>query len=499
MSWAFLFLLLAGADDLGRFTVEGNVVNAVTGEPLRHASLAVQGTRAQDNNTSLSADAAGHFIIPDLPAGEYTIAAEKQGFTRGAPVRVEAGPSSREVTIELQPLGRIAGKVVDEYGDPILGANVQLFRAAIQNGRRVMQPASSGLTNDLGEYHVASLPAGRYYVSVTAQPDADGSAYPRTFYGGGTDIGSASPLELQPGGNERADVRMEPVRSWSVRGTIVNLPENLHPYLNIARRGALLAASEAHATQIDAATGKFEFRGITPGDWMITAGCFDKGAQLFGSSEVVVADGDAGGVTISLGKAIELEGTLHVEGANGPSAAVKGTYISLRPAGDGSQAAMGAQVKEDGTFTFAGVQPGDYFLVTRTPSPWYVKSAQFGGREITGAAFTVNPGGGGNIDITLASGGAAIYGSVVDGTATAATGVVLLLGPGQELTARIDAAGKFTFASLPPGDYTAYAFTDLQEIEYTNPAAMQRFSAARISVTEGARQQTELKLNRTVY
>jgi hypothetical protein len=493
-------LCLCGADDPARYTIQGTVVNAVTGEPLRMAAVALQGARSQDNNASLNADAGGRFTISDLPAGDYNVSASKQGFAPTAPVHVALGPGENDVTIKLLPFGRITGTVVDDAGDPILNASIQLFRAAIQGGRRVIQPASHSTTNDLGEYHVASLPPGRYFVSVTAQPEPDGTAYARTFYGGGTDIGSASPLELPPGGSQRADVRMRPVQSFAVRGTIVNLPEHMHPYLNIARRGSVLAANEGHATQVDPATGHFEFRGVTPGDWIVTAGCFDQGAQMFGTGEVVVSDSDTEGLTVAMGKAIELTGSVNVEGANAQSANLRSVYVALRPSKDGSQPAMGASLKEDGSFSLAGVQPGEYVLATRAQEPWYVKSVRMGGREIGGGPFTVSAtGGDGLIEITLATGGGEINGTVVDGTTPALEGFVLILGAGQERVLRIDGTGKFHVGSLAPGDYTAFAFTDLTDIEYTNPDVMQHFSAARISVTEGARQQTELKLNRTVY
>ncbi len=499
----FCFALAAcasAADDTERFSIQGTVVNSVTGEPLRNASVALMGARSQDSNANLSSDAGGRFTIPGLPYGDYTVSAAKQGFSPTAPVHVALSANQSDLTIKLLPFGRITGTVVDDNGDPILNANIQLFRAAIQNGRRVMQPASHSTTNDLGEYHVASLPPGRYYVSVTASPEPDGTAYSRTFYGGGSDIGSAAPLELEAGGSQRADVRMRPVQSFSVRGTIVNLPENLHPYLNIARRGSVLAANEGHATQVDPATGHFEFRGVTPGDWVVTAGCFDQGTQLFGTAEVVVSESDAEGLTVAMGKAAELTGSVHVEGANAPSMNIRSVYVALRPVKDGSQPAMGGAVKEDGTFSMAGIQPGDYVLITRVMEPFYVKSVKMGGREIGGDPFTVNASGvTAPIDVTVATGGGEINGTVVDGTTPVADGFVLLLGPGQERVLKIDQTGKFHAGALAPGDYTAYAFNNPTEIEYTNPDVMQRFSSSRISVTEGARQQTELKLNRTVY
>jgi hypothetical protein len=123
-----------------------------------------------------------------------------------------------------------------------------------------------------------------------------------------------------------------------------------------------------------------------------------------------------------------------------------------------------------------------------------------GGREIGGGPFNVNASGGtGQVEVTIATGGGEINGTVVDGGSQVLVGFVLVLGPGQEQVVRIDPTGRFHIGSLPPGDYSAYAFTNVSEIEYSNPDVMQRFSASRISLTEGANQQTELKLNRTVY
>jgi hypothetical protein len=499
--WALLFFALIPGGGLGddqeKFTIEGNVVNAVTGEPLRRAAIAMQGARSQENNASLNTDAGGRFVLTGLPAGIYTLSAEKQGFSHTAPVPVEVGPSKLDITIKLMPFGRIAGKVVDDLGDPILNANIQLFRSTVQGGRRVIQPAGTGMTNDLGEFHVASLPGGRYFVSATAQPEADGTAYARTFYGGGHDIGAASPIELQAGGSERVEIRMQAVRSYAVRGTIVNLPEGLHPYLNIARRGSVLAATEAHATRVYPATGAFEFSGVTPGDWIVTAGCFEKSTQLFGTAEVVVSDSDSAGLTISLGAATELKGAIHFDNsAFNP----KQVYLAFRPASDGSQGAMGVQVNDDGTFTVQGIQPGDYTLAARVPEPWYIQSAQMAGVDILNGSFSVNgAGAAGPIDIVVSNGGGQIQGTVVEGSGPVTSAAVLLMGPGPARIAQLDPLGKFYFKSLAPGDYRVYAFTEVQDVEYTNPDVMQRFSSERINVTEGGKQQIELKLNRPPF
>jgi hypothetical protein len=138
--------------------------------------------------------------------------------------------------------------------------------------------------------------------------------------------------------------------------------------------------------------------------------------------------------------------------------------------------------------------------VARANDPWYVKSARLGGNDILNSPFTVTTGSDASpIEITLGTGGGAVEGTVVDGTVAVTNGVILLLGAGPEHITRLDPTGRFRFGSLPPGQYTAYAFPEVQDVEYTNPDVMQRFSSARISLTEGASQRVELNLNRTVY
>jgi hypothetical protein len=491
---AFLAAVSArAADDPPAYSIQGTATNAVTGELLRRATIHLQGVQSQ----TATADAGGRFSFTSLSSGTYVLSAEKQGFAPGVRQLVSIGPSRDDVKLELAPFGHIAGSVVDENGDPVLNATIQVFRSIVLNGRRQTVNVSGGLTNDRGEFRVSSLPPGRFFVGAIGQPEADGTAYPRVFYGGTDDITSAAPLELRPGADIKVSITLRPAPSYRVRGKVANLEPGQHPFVNLVRKGSPFAASEARNSQMNPATGEFEFGGVTPGTYVVTAGCFERGSQLSGTADVVVSDGDAEGVSMALAKTPELTGVVRGDPAGTD---VRGVSISARPATDGSQASMGAQIKDDGTFALTLMQPGDYFLAVRVSEPRYVKSVLMGGHEIGASSFPVSQAGAqGSFEVVVGTGGGRLEGTVTDGNAPAGNVAVLLLGTGQEKLAQTDATGAFRFEALAPGEYTAYALTDLQDVEYMKPEVMGRYSGGHVSVTAGDSQRIELKLNRTVY
>src|SRR5882762_4228369 len=71
----------APVDPEDQCTVEGNVLNATTGEPLRKARLMLrrQGD-SQDNSYSTVSDAGGHFVMDHVDPGRYMLSASRNGF-----------------------------------------------------------------------------------------------------------------------------------------------------------------------------------------------------------------------------------------------------------------------------------------------------------------------------------------------------------------------------------------------------------------------------------
>src|SRR5207237_5535984 len=105
----------------------------------------------------------GIYEIVDLPAGRYTLNVSKSGFVSlsygqrrplqaGTPLQLLDGQQLKGVDFRLPRGGVIAGRVIDEDGEPVAGAMVLIMRYQYVQGDRRLTPAGTGQTDDRGQY-----------------------------------------------------------------------------------------------------------------------------------------------------------------------------------------------------------------------------------------------------------------------------------------------------------------------------------------------------------
>ena len=70
----------ATAQAMGSYRIAGVVVNAVTGEPVRRANVAVLDEADSHTVASVESDSEGKFELANLPAAKYQLTAAKRGF-----------------------------------------------------------------------------------------------------------------------------------------------------------------------------------------------------------------------------------------------------------------------------------------------------------------------------------------------------------------------------------------------------------------------------------
>src|SRR5207302_9158669 len=159
--------------------ISGRVVTADSGRPVKRARVLASAAELAGGRGTLTDDT-GAFELADLPAGRYTVVASKTGFITlsfgqrrpmqaGTPLQLTDGQELKGVDFSLPRGGAIAGRILDEDGEPMPGASVRVMRYQYQQGDRRLVQAGGGQTDDKGQYRVWGLMPGDYYVTATAR------------------------------------------------------------------------------------------------------------------------------------------------------------------------------------------------------------------------------------------------------------------------------------------------------------------------------------------
>jgi hypothetical protein len=168
-----------------RGLIVGQVIDAVTGKPLRDAIVSITGASQVTRDELLAAPrilttADGYFVFRDLARGNFIVRATKQGYTDGVagrrrpdgpsqPIALADGGRVGDIAVRMWRPGALAGTVVDEAGEPLVNIRVRAFRRTVGSGRPQFLGAATATTNDRGEYRLGGLLPGDYIVLVPAR------------------------------------------------------------------------------------------------------------------------------------------------------------------------------------------------------------------------------------------------------------------------------------------------------------------------------------------
>jgi protocatechuate 3,4-dioxygenase beta subunit len=214
------------------YTIAGVVINAATGRPARRVRVNITQSEVSTRGLEMTAGEDGRFRFDGIPPGKFQLYADEPGGIRhvygetpgtGFGMAVVTGEDQRTdgLIFRLIPRGAIHGRIVDQNGDPVESALVQLYRSGIDGGRRRVRQFTSGYTDDHGEYRFAYLAAGDWYLVASGRPWYTGRlqstssssplarmGYPATFYPGTRDPRAATPLRLEAGQDLPADLTL---------------------------------------------------------------------------------------------------------------------------------------------------------------------------------------------------------------------------------------------------------------------------------------------------
>jgi hypothetical protein len=515
-------------------TVEGQVLNAISGEPVKKAQINMNGLGGRGNAAGFGAitDASGRFVIENLDPGRYSLSAERNGFVRqeygargpgrpGSPLVLSAGQHTRDLVFRLLSQGVIAGKVTDEDGEPVENAQIRVMRYRFAGGQRQMVSPGYGSTDDLGEYRVFGLTPGKYYLSATYRQrnmmmevqdrtprGAADEGYAPTYFPGTNDPAGAGVIDVAPGAVlSGMDVTLHKTRTLRIRGRVVNpLGEGLPQFMMIrlVPRNSVLAGMNSGTRVLQNRGGTFELRDLTPGSYFLLAQWQEEGGKgRVVKQPVDLGDSNVDDLIVQLSAPLEVKGLVRVDGTGEVN--LGNVRIGLDPQGPIFVGRFSAEVKDDGSFALENVNADNYTVsVYGLPQNFYVKSIRMGDVDGLDAGLDLTRGSTGALDIVVSPNGGQVEGTVADPNGQSASGATVVLVPDAPRreqsalfkTASTNTSGHFSIQGITPGDYKLFAWEDVETGAYQDSEFLKPFESAGESVTirEGGRESRQLKL-----
>jgi hypothetical protein len=322
----------------GTGVVFGQVTEADSNRPVAGALVTLNITGSTP--IRVMADAQGRFGFRDLPAGRFNISTVRPGWVDGAYGRTRpagpalslslaAGEKVSGVTVPMWRYAVIAGRVVDESGDPLVNKSVRVLKRTTSGGKVRLVMGSIDSTDDRGMFRIGQLEPGEYVVAVPMDSgteimfagegakmdvavmrmaevaavagaraavggggggamfiaDSGGSAagmtedgralaFPTMFYPTATTAAKAQIITLTSGEERTAvDFLLRPVPTSKVSGTMMG-PEGPAANLQITM---VNAEADELASPIDTLSsasdgqGRFTFSGVPPGQYVLRA------------------------------------------------------------------------------------------------------------------------------------------------------------------------------------------------------------------------------------
>ena len=535
--------------------------------PLRRTRVALASTELDFARVAITNDR-GEFTFEALPPGRYSVTASKDGYVTNSagaqrPERLRSGVylsqgANERVTLRLPKGAVITGRLLNAEGEPAaavtVGAMISRYNSNAGERRLTAAPGTStASTDDRGIYRLFGLPAGDYVIvaqprgaarasdvaglrvqsdvdiraalgevraqSTPSRPGIPAAPTPRpapeplpqrlvslaSVYFPGTSLAHRAAVVTVRHGEVRTgvDFDLEYVATSTIDGIVSAPPGTGRIALSLANADREAPTEQVRSTSAGT-DGRFTFRGVPPGRYVLSARSLPTMARdaappvsLWAATELVVQGDDVTGVTLPLQPAATISGRLVFE-SSGVIAPPRFDTLRLPPlqaanTSFGTFLPMPPIFVEGERFTMPGVIPGTYRFFTpprgiRTSiGGWWLNSVVLGGKELLdgptalGEADT-------NAVITFSDRASELSGTVRYASGSTVTDewvVVFSRDPRhwfhnsrRVAGIRPTPAGRYSVRNLPAGEYFVAVTNDLEFNEWFDPQALEQLAAS---------------------
>jgi hypothetical protein len=524
----------------GTAVLRGYVLASDTGNPIRRALVRATSQDGRSGGMTQT-DADGRFEIKELLGGRYTLMVTKAGYVsmsygqrrpeqQGTVLEITDGTMVDKIAFSLPRGGVITGTVLDEFGDPVAGAQVNALRFRYVNGARRLAPSGGGSTDDRGIFRVYGLAPGDYFVSAalrapqqmmmgpTSVASSPVEGYAPTYYPGTPNPAEATRITVRAA-QETSNISLALIatRLSSISGRAVtssNAPVvqgmvMMMPADRLA--GGMMLGMSNTMTRAD---GTFQLLGVAPGTYNLSLrprGMPTPDSE-FANMRITVGADNLDNVLLVTSRGAIARGIVTTDEGTPPPMRPEQLSLFARPTEPEAMmmAAGDNKVHPDWTFEMTGLSEARLLGGGIAQEPdWSVKAVLHNGIDVTDTPIDFVPGQTvEGFEVVLSRKRTELSGQISGergAPETDATVVVFSEDPARwgvatryVRTARPNQDGRYTLRGMPPHDYLVVAVKDLEPGQAQDPEFLDsvRSHAQRVSLGENETRVQDLKIAR---